>query len=232
MSVMSILLKIAGKGNMKIDKSISTFYLLRVCVKFAFMLLRGFFVSLLYKDISPIVFIGSNVQLIERRKMKIGAKTKIHNSVKIDALSTNGVQIGEKCVLGRNTVIECTGSLSYVGHGVRIGNNTSFGNDCFLGAAGGIEIGDDVIAGQYIRFHSENHCYSDSEILIKDQGVTHKGIKIGNNCWIGSGAVFLDGASVGNGCVIAANAVVTKSFPDNSIIGGVPAKLLKSRVEG
>ncbi len=56
-----------------------------------------------------------------------------------------------------------------------------------------------------------------------------KGIKIGNNCRIGAGVVFLDGAELGDGCVVAANAVVTKKFPDNSVIGGMPAKLIKER---
>ena len=52
---------------------------------------------------------------------------------------------------------------------------------------------------------------------------------MGNNCWIGAGAVFLDGAELGDGCVVAANAVVTKQFPANSIVGGVPAKVLRER---
>lgn len=65
--------------------------------------------------------------------------------------------------------------------------------------------------------------------MIREQGVTHKGIKIGNNCWIGAGAVFLDGAELGDGCVVAANAVVTKKFPSNSVIGGVPSKIIKNR---
>lgn len=55
-------------------------------------------------------------------------------------------------------------------------------------------------------------------ILIREQGVIHKGIKIGDNCCIGAGAVFLDGASVGNGCVVGANAVITKEFPENVVI--------------
>jgi acetyltransferase-like isoleucine patch superfamily enzyme len=59
--------------------------------------------------------------------------------------------------------------------------------------------------------------------------VNRKGIKIGKNCWIGSKVSILDGVQLGNGCIVAAGAVVTKSFPDNSIIGGVPAKLLKTR---
>ncbi len=100
-----------------------------------------------------------------------------------------------------------------------------------FGAAGGIEIGDDVVAGQYIRFHSENHNYRDTMKLIREQGVTHKGIKIGNNCWIGAGAIFLDGAELGDGCVVGANAVVTKKFPANVVIVGVPAKKVAVRVE-
>ena len=59
--------------------------------------------------------------------------------------------------------------------------------------------------GQNIRFHSENHNYKDINIPIRMQGVTNKGIKIGNDCWIGAGVVFLDGVVVGNGCVIGAN---------------------------
>ena len=98
-----------------------------------------------------------------------------------------------------------------------------------FGAAGGIEVGDDVVAGQFIRFHSENHNFNDLSKLIRDQGVSHKGIKIGNNCWIGAGAVFLDGAELGDGCVVGANAVITKKFPDNVVVVGIPAKVISHR---
>lgn len=116
-----------------------------------------------------------------------------------------------------------------VGIGIKIGNDTSFGSDCYFGAAGGIEVGSNVVAGQYIRFHSENHNYDDLDVLIKDQGVSHKGIRVGSNCWIGAGAVFIDGAELCDGCVVAANAVITKKFPPNSVVGGVPAKIIKMR---
>ena len=55
-------------------------------------------------------------------------------------------------------------------------------------------------------------------------------IIIGNDCWIGRGATILGGVTIGDGCVIAAGSVVTKSFPDNVIIGGVPAKIIKDRI--
>ena len=54
-------------------------------------------------------------------------------------------------------------------------------------------------------------------------------LKVGCNCWIGAKVTILDGARVGNGCIIAAGAVVRGEFPDNVIIGGVPAKIIKVR---
>jgi len=226
-----VLLKIAGKDNFILDDSISIHYLIGICWQYGWMIIRGKIFSLGYKKISNDVFVGQHVKALEKRKIYIGKKGKLHDGVYIDALSdkTGGVFLGDHVVLGRNTRIECTGGLSNVGKGVRIGNRSTFNNDCFFGAAGGIEIGDDVVGGQYIRFHSENHNYKNTDILIKNQGVTHKGIKIGNNCWIGSGAVFLDGAELGNGCVVAAETVVTKAYPDNTVIGGVPARIIKMR---
>ncbi len=229
MNLIEKLLKRVGKDGFSLDKRIGKKYILSLCNKYGFMALRGRLFSLGHRTIDRSVFVGRKVKVKEKRYLSVGAKTKIHDNVYIDALSTDGVKLGNHVVIGRNTRIECTGSLKNIGKGVSVGNRTTFGNDCFFGAAGGITIGDDVVAGQYIRFHSENHNYADTSKLIKDQGVSHKGIKIGNNCWIGAGAVFLDGAGLEDGCVVAANAVVTKRFQANSVIGGIPAKLIKQR---
>lgn len=231
MGVLDKLLKIAGKDDFQLDSAIGTGYILRQCWKYGWMMIRGEIFSLGYGQIANNVFVGRRVRIIEKKYLTIGKKTKLQDGVYIDALSRDGVQIGENVVIGRNTRIECTGGLQNIGKGVKIGDRTTFGNDCMFGAAGGIEIGDDVVAGQYIRFHSENHNFNDTMTLIRKQGVTHKGIKIGNNCWIGAGAVFLDGAELGDGCVVGANAVVTKRFVENSVIGGVPAKMIKKRGE-
>lgn len=224
------LLKLAGKPDFHLDDSIDMFYLSGICLKYATMMIRGFFFSLFFPSIAKHVFVGRNVCIKKKGNLSIGRNSKLHNGVRIDALSKNGVVLGGNVVLGERTRIECTGSLASVGKGVKIGNNTSFGFECFFGAAGGITIGDDVIAGEYVRFHSENHNYKDLNVLIRNQGVSHKGIIVGDNCWIGAGAVFLDGAKIGNGCIVAANAVVRGSFDDNCVIGGVPAKVLKQRI--
>jgi len=222
-------LVVAGKKNFKIDSQIGFLYVFRLCWKYGWMLIRGFVFSIGHSRISKSIYVGRKVKVIEKRYLTFGNKSRLEEGVYIDALSKSGVIIGSNVIIGRNSRIECTGGIQKIGKGIKIGDKSTFGNDCFFGAAGGIDIGNDVIAGQFIRFHSENHNYNDLSIPIREQGVSNKGIKIGDNCWIGAGAVFLDGAELGNGCVVGANSVVTKKFPDNSIIAGIPAKLIKKR---
>lgn len=229
MSLRDTLLHLAGKDRFHLDDRIGTGYLLGLCWKYGWMMVRGKCLALGRPAVSGSVFVGKKVRILEKRRLTLGAKTRLQDGVYIDALSTDGVTVGNQCVLGRNCRIECTGSLEHLGRGVRIGDRTCFGADCFFGAAGGITIGSDVIAGQNVRFHSENHRFDDPDLPIRQQGVTHRGITVGNNCWIGAGAVFLDGAALGDGCVVGANAVVTKAFPANSVIAGVPAKVLQMR---
>jgi len=104
------------------------------------------------------------------------------------------------------------------------------GSDNFFGAAGGIEIGDDCILGNFISFHSENHNYNDPSVPIRLQGVTRIGIRAGKNCWIGSKATILDGVVIGDGCIIAAGSVVKAGvYEADGIYGGVPAVFIKKR---
>lgn len=229
MDIRNKLLSFAGKTDFELDERIPTSYVFSQCWKYGWMLIRGIFFSVGDSNVHGRLFKGRNVKIIQKKKLVTGNGCRFHDNVYIDALSQEGVILGDGVLLGRNTRIECTGSLNFVGKGVKIGSGSTFGSDCFFGAAGGIEIGENVVAGQQIRFHSENHNFDDLNVLIKNQGVCHKGIKIGNNCWIGAGVVFLDGAELADGCVVAANAVVTKKFQVNSVIGGIPARVIKTR---
>ena len=113
------------------------------------------------------------------------------------------------------------------GKNIKLGKNVFVNiNNYFMDGAT-IEIGDNVFIGPSCGFYTANHPL---DYTNRNQGLEKAlPIKIGDNCWIGSGVVFLDGASVASGCVIAANAVITKEFPENSIIGGVPAKIIGYR---
>ena len=74
-----------------------------------------------------------------------------------------------------------------------------------------------------------NYHYDSLEIPICQQEKTSKGITIGNNVWLGSGCVVLDGTHIGNGVIITPNSVVTTNIPENAIAQGNPAKVIFTR---
>lgn len=176
-------------------------------------------------------FVSPSSVIISAGNLKYDNNLSIGRNVYIDALGQEGIKCGSNVSFGQNTTMIVTGSLTFLGKGILIGNNVGLGTHGYYGGAGGVRIGNDVIFGNYVSIHPENHNYDMEEVPIRLQGVNHKGIKIGNNCWIGAKATILDGAIIGDGCVVAAGAVVSGKFPDNVIIGGVPAKIIKSRFE-
>lgn len=215
---------IQKRFSRNIDAKIPLGAIISFCIGKIICLLRGFI------RVHEKVFLEQNVHIKYKNKIKWGRNFRCGRNVTLYALSEEGIQFGDNCSVGINTRIECTGSFEFLGKGFKCGDNCGLGTDSFYGCAGGIEIGTDVIIGNYVSMHSENHNYTNSDVPIRLQGVNHKGIKIGNNCWIGAKTTILDGTVIGNGCIIAAGAVVTGKFPDNSIIAGVPAKIIKSRI--
>lgn len=229
MELIELLAKKIKGDDFKIDKNINFFYLFNIIISMSINLIRGNIKTFFIKKQSFIIMMGYKSKIIMKNKVKIGKSLNIGKNVVIDALSTKGVKIGNNVKIGDYTKIICTGSIKNIGIGFEIGDNCGIGEYCFFGAAGGIKIGNDVIMGQNIRFHSENHNYIDLNKPIRVQGVNAKGIEVGNDCWIGAGVCVLDGTRIGNGCVIAANSVVRGIIPDNVVIGGVPAKIIKKR---
>ena len=192
--------------------------------------LRGF-VSFRRRKI--LIGVGKNVTIRCASKFHFLGNAMIHDFCYIDAYSKNGIQVGQNVSIGKNTHIECSGSIHHKGEGLVIGDNVGIGSFCFFGCAGGIEINADTIMGNFVSFHSENHNFAELDIPIRLQGVNHQGIKVGSNCWIGSKVTILDGANIEDGCIIAAGAVVKAGiYNENGIYGGIPAKFLKNRFEG
>ena len=173
------------------------------------------------------IFLGKRVKILNTKNFRFGRACTIEKYVTIDAYAKEKVEFGDVVKIGAFSTISTTSHLSKSGIGLKIGSNSAIGEYSYFGCSGGVEIGDDVIMGQYISFHSENHSFNDSEKLIREQGVSSKGIKLGNNIWVGSKVTFLDGCKVGDNSVVAAGAVVTSEFPSNVVIGGVPAKVIK-----
>lgn len=88
-------------------------------------------------------------------------------------------------------------------------------------------IGDDVLLGANIYMTVSNHNYIDRNLKISQQGHTFKGIMIKDGAWIGYGAIILPGVTIGKHSVVAAGAVVTRDVADYTVVGGIPAKLIR-----
>jgi maltose O-acetyltransferase len=112
-------------------------------------------------------------------------------------------------------------------HNISIGNNSGIGRASHLSAISKIEIGDNVMIAEQLIIITANHSISGSKNMM-DLPMVLSPVKIGNNVWIGARVIILPGVNIGNNVVIASGAVVTKNFPSNCIIGGVPAKIIKS----
>lgn len=181
------------------------------------------------KKSKGIIFAEKGAVVQFGHKVKTGSGLNLMKHSTINALSYGGVEIGNNFTLGKYATIECTGVLRNVGNSLKIGNNVGINHYCFIGVRGDIEIGDNVIFGPRVNIFSENHNFDILNIPIKEQGVTKDKTIIGNDVWIGANVSIMSGVKIGNGCVIAAGAVVTKDIPDFSVIGGVPAKIIKNR---
>jgi acetyltransferase-like isoleucine patch superfamily enzyme len=186
-----------------------------------FMLFRG----LLF--LRKKVFLGKKCTILNKKNIYFGKNVTIEQSTRLDGYAFEKIILSNNVRIGAYSYLTCTSHMSKYGKGLKMGENSAIGDFTHFGASGGIEIGDNVIMGSYISFHSENHNFKNEEILIREQGVTSKGIKLGNNIWVGAKVTFLDGSYIGDNSVVAAGAVVSGIFPENSIIGGIPAKVLK-----
>lgn len=205
-----------------IDSAIPDKLFLSMLLKRGIMLSRGILV------LRKKVFLDKKCSIKNKKNISFGKNVTIEQNARIDGYAREKIVFGNNARIGAFSLVTCTSHLSKYGKGLKIGSNSAIGDFAHFGAAGGIEIGNDVIMGSYISFHSENHNFSDNTKLIREQGVGSKGIKLGNNIWVGAKVTFLDGSVIGNNCVIAAGAVVNGVFPDNVVIGGVPAKVLKT----
>ena len=127
--------------------------------------------------------------------------------------------------LGRRSVVESYCCINNAVGDVVIGDATRIGIHCTV--IGPVTIGSHVNLAQGITVTALNHNFSDPSLRIDEQGVSTKAVVIGDDVWIGANAVILPGVTIGSHVVVAAGAVVTKDVPANTLVGGVPAKVIK-----
>lgn len=190
--------------------------------------LRGTFFRFRFsKHLAP-TFLGKQSSILYPKAITFGKYCKVGDYTKIIGLTETGIQIGEKVSIGNFALIQGSSSPSNPGKGMSIGSNTYIGPNSNIGIGGYIYIGEYCQIGSNFIAVSENHGITEDGFPTLDF-VTRKGISIGRNCWIGHRVTVLDGVNIGDNSIIGAGAVVTKSFPENSVIAGVPAKLIERK---
>lgn len=138
------------------------------------------------------------------------------------------ILINKQCQrCGDNVLIGANVTLKKI-HNLSLGNNISIHNGCYLDAEGGIVIDDDTSIAHHSSLISFEHTWDDSKIPIKYNPVKASSIHVKSDVWIGCGVRILSGVTIGSRSVVAAGAVVTKDVQHNSLVAGVPAKLIKN----
>lgn len=156
------------------------------------------------------------------RNIKLGRACRVGRQVEMNA-SFGTIDIGASSSVGPFSILEARGGNIF------IGARSSVGPFCVLYGHGDLSIGKDCMIAAHVVFIPENHRFNRLDVPMREQGGTRKGIHIGDDVWLATRVVVLDGVSIGNGAVIGAGAVVTRDIPPQAIAYGVPAKVVGYR---
>ena len=137
---------------------------------------------------------------------------------------------GGRIVIGARTYIDLGVVIRALGGEVQIGDDCSVNAYSVLHGSGGLQIGDGTRIGSHTVIVPSNHNFSQSDVPLRDQGLSMQGITIADEVWIGAGARILDGVAIGSRAVVGAGAVVTKPIEAGVVVGGVPARPLRPTV--
>ncbi len=139
----------------------------------------------------------------------------------------NGIEIGDGTIVMHGAILHVYNFRGMPQSGIKIGRNSLVGEYSVIRGQGGVQIGDRVYTSPFTQIIAVNHIFDDPNKPFVEQGITAQGIVIEDDVWLGAGAVITDGVRVGKGAVVAAGAVVTKDVPPHTVVGGVPAKIIR-----
>jgi acetyltransferase-like isoleucine patch superfamily enzyme len=152
-----------------------------------------------------------------------------------DGLAFVGPKVNLEIARGARLVL---GRWSWVGHGCKlrvhqgevvIGAKTVLGQECTVSAYQHVAIGRECVIADRVMLIDFDHGVVEVERPIRLQGIYKRDIDVGHNVWIGYGACILRGVRVGDNAIIGTSAVVTRDVPDNAVVAGVPARVIRTR---
>jgi len=164
-----------------------------------------------------------------------GWKLRLRGRLRLDGLAFIGP--GCRLEVGPDAVLEL-GRWSWLGHGckirchegrVSVGAKTVMGQECTISAYQHVSIGRECVIADRVMLIDFDHGSVEVERPIRLQGIYKRDVEVGHNVWVGYGACILRGVTVGDNAIVGTNAVVTRDVPENAVVGGVPARVLRTR---
>jgi acetyltransferase-like isoleucine patch superfamily enzyme len=155
-------------------------------------------------------------------------------------LQTDGICFicpGVKLQIGRQATLRI-GRWAWVGQGSKIrvhegeasiGAKTVIGQDCTISAFQHVSLGRECILADRVMLIDFDHGVTEVERPIRLQGIYKRDVRIAHNVWIGYGACVLRGVRIGENSIVGTSSVVTKDVPDNAVVAGVPARVIRMR---
>ena len=187
-------------------------------------------------------FLARSIRFLSKQKRKLSSEIrklsirlqypncKFEKFVFVGRGVTIKVTDGATATIGRRTTISDNSVIVVKGGDFSIGNNSFVGWGAVICANQSISIGHHALIAEYVTIRDQNHGVEISQGNFAEQPMDTAPITIGNNVWLGAKSSVLAGVSIADNCVVAAHAVVTRSVDEASVVGGVPAKLIR-RIE-
>jgi acetyltransferase-like isoleucine patch superfamily enzyme len=171
--------------------------------------------------------IENNVRLRFADHIRLGRGVYLDQGSYLHACP-GGIEIGAETIVMHGAILHVYNFRNLPHAGIKIGRNCLVGEYSVIRGQGGVTIGDRVYTSPFTQIIAVNHVFDDPSRPFVEQGITAEGIVIEDDVWLGAGAVITDGVRVGKGAVVAAGAVVTKDVPPHTVVGGVPARPIKT----
>jgi acetyltransferase-like isoleucine patch superfamily enzyme len=189
------------------------------------LLLRKILYPLLLGSVGKGVVFGQGVVLRHPHKIRLGDGVTVDDLVVLDAKggANRGIDVGRGVFLGRGTILSCKDG------DIAIGDHGNFGFHCEIFSGSSVTVGRHGLFAAQSYLVGGGHEFEREGFAVVDQPRSSRGIVLGDNVWLGTGAKVLDGVRIGRDVVVGANAVVNADLPDGAIAAGVPARVLRLR---
>lgn len=171
--------------------------------------------------------IERNVRLRFANHIRLGHGAYLDENVYIHACPPGGVTIGERSIVMHGAILHVYNFRGLPHSGIEIGCDSLVGEYTVIRGQGGVKIGNRVYTSPMTQLIAVNHVFDDPQKPFVDQGITAQGIVVEDDVWLGAAAIVTDGVRIGRGAVVAAGAVVAQDVPPHTVVGGVPARVLR-----